>query len=499
MNSLQAEIQQTLGTVPNGTTNETPIEASVLRRQPFAPEVLAQAVSAKSQADFWVSNSILLAVLSAASQDGFLIQTPVGVVKPIGLTVCVSSPSGSRKSTALDLAAKPLLEREKSYPELIDQEASKYQTAHKIYKAKASNLLARMQKAEADQIEPLSQELEALEMGRPRPPNKHQRILSNSTIEGLYKHYDQACYGPFVLADEGRQAMDLLMSKNAAILSKLVDGADINITRATARSVNIQSPKFAGLFLLQPGILREQNKKSGESNLASGLIARMLFWQVDTLARSSPCVPTQLDDDAIAALHQRLNALLDYSEQCARGEKTPIVLQLDACATQAFHTAVAALDYERRFAPDISDSAGSYLARAGENIVRMAALIHLLVADDWHSAITEASVNCAIGYSHSYKAQYMQLFEFGGLDQELVDDQALLAQLHRNYWNASFSKSCIHRVAPRMFRGNSKRLDQCIERLINQSSLLKFSAPVYGSRKPSVHYEVNHSRQYIGG
>ena len=472
-------------------------KATVPSHHPFVPSVFSQAISAKSQSDHSVASSILLAAIAAAAQDGFRVRMHTGAVKPVGLMVCVASPSGSRKSTALELVAKPIFDREKSYADLNDKDESRYRAKLKAHKAKVSRLTRQIQKAESDQIELLTQELEALEISKPCAPKKHKRILSNTTIEGLYKHYDETGYGAFVLADEGRQAMDLLMNNNAAILSKLADGDGLSINRATARSVEIRSPKFTGLFLLQPGVLREQNKKRGEVNLASGLIARMLFTQVDTLGRCWPCCPTQDDDAIIAALHQRMNELLDYSEQVANGAKAPIVLQLDADATELFHCTIANYDFERRSTPDISDSASSYLARAGENILRIAALVHLLVGNDWDSAITRASVQHAVSVAQSYKAEYMRLFEFGGLDQNQHDEIALLGQLQRHYWSASFTKTHVHHVSPRAFRGDGKRLSRCLERLVNKGAVFTQKVPDPAGRRWLTWYEVNRSLSLV--
>ena len=472
-------------------------KATVPSQHFFAPWLFPQAISARSRATHSVASSIVLAALAAAAQNGFYVRMPTGSVKPVGLMACVSSPSGSRKSTALELVAKPIFDREKSYADLNDKDESRYRAKLKAHKAKVSRLTRQIQKAESDQIELLTQELEALEISKPCAPKKHKRILSNTTIEGLYKHYDEAGYGAFVLADEGRQAMDLLMNNNAAILSKLADGDDLSINRAAARSVDIRSPKFTGLFLLQPGVLREQNKNRGNVNLASGLIARMLFTQVDTLEDCSPSFPTQDDDAVIVALHQRLNELLDCSEQVASGAKAPIVLQLDADATELFYRVIANYDFEKRNTPDISDSASSYLARAGENILRIAALVHLLVANDWDSAVTAASLQHAVGLAQSYKEQYMRLFEFGGLDQNQHDEAALLGQLQRYYWNITFTKSQVHRVSPRAFRGDGKRLSRCLERLVNKGSVLVHQVPDPTGRRLLTWYQVNQGQGVV--
>ena len=448
-------------------------KATVPSHHPFVPSVFSQAISAKSQSDHSVASSILLAAIAAAAQDGFQVRMHTGTVKPVGLMVCVASPSGSRKSTALELVAKPIFDREKSYADLNDKEAKRYRAKLKAHKAIENHFRTKIQKAKVDQIAPLAQELEELEINKPRAPKTHKRILSNTTIEGLYKHYAEAGYGAFVLADEGRQAMDLLMNNNAAILSKLADGDGLSINRATARSVEIRSPKF------------------------TGLIARMLFTQVDTLGRCWPCCPTQDDDAIIAALHQRMNELLDYSEQVANGAKAPIVLQLDADATELFHCTIANYDFERRSTPDISDSASSYLARAGENILRIAALVHLLVGNDWDSAITRASVQYAVSVAQSYKAEYMRLFEFGGLDQNQHDEIALLGQLQRHYWSASFTKTHVHHVSPRAFRGDGKRLSRCLERLVNKGAVFTQKVPDPAGRRWLTWYQVNQGQGVV--
>ena len=111
-------------------------KATVPSHHPFVPSVFSQAISAKSQSDHSVASSILLAAIAAAAQDGFRVRMHTGAVKPVGLMVCVASPSGSRKSTALELVAKPIFDREKSYADLNDKDESRYRAKLKAHKAK---------------------------------------------------------------------------------------------------------------------------------------------------------------------------------------------------------------------------------------------------------------------------------------------------------------------------------------------------------------------------
>ena len=85
----------------------------------------------------------------------------------------------------------------------------------------------------------------------------------------------------------------------------------------------------------------------------------------------------------------------------------------------------------------------------------------------------------------------MRLFEFGGLDQNQHDETALLGQLQRHYWNITFTKSQVHHVSPRAFRGDGKRLSRCLERLVNKGSVLAHQFPDPTGRRLLTWYQVN--------
>lgn len=480
----------------------SPLEGQELALPPPVLQTarIVSALAATAGSAELTAMSCLFAATSAAALDGFAVEMPnTKTIKPVGLMMCLSAPSGCRKSTTYNLIAKPLARSEAAFGKKNDLEQRDYAAQLVIHKAELKKKTKQLERASDEESESLKQQIMEMEATKPVEPKKNRRIVSNSTLEGIYRHYKEVRQAPYVHADEGKQALALL-SRNAAILSKFYDGESQNVERGTAETVEIRSPKISALFMVQPGILRSHIKTHGAQSLDSGLFARMLFVNMNEAGEGFIPWPFPYQEWYVQEIHKRLDALLAQSNQVADGltEQKVMTLSEDAAAMWYAHVGINQDVINKN--NDMSESTRAYFSRLSENLLRLAAIIQLIELPCWDGPITGTSMSVAISYIDVFKDQYLRMFEFGEMEQDYNDEKALLIKLQKTFWNwnIGLTKSQIHKVAPRIFRGNIKRLDRALEALIQNNTIITQVSINPVNEKNIRLYAVNKQAAYIG-
>ena len=453
---------------------------------------IAAAIVAHTSGRFEMANMSVLAAASAAAQDGFVIQSPSGEIKPLGVLLCMSAPSGTRKSTTLRTAMLAIHEHETATKTHEATEWKSYQSRLEIHRLRKAKILKKITHKSGANDEALISELEEHQRTEPVIPKSYQRLASNSTIEGLLKRYDESRYSPFLEADEGRHAMTLIMNERSSQLCKLYDGDPISTSRASVKSLSIQAPRISGIFMLQPGILTDYIGKHGRKSVESGLWARIMVIQLEHANNQLPLVRIPYDTKTIELYHERIRELLSYTDRVLSGEEKQGVLSLDLAAQSSWNSFSMGLTEYRRTNPDMSDSAHAYLSRAPENLLRVAGLMHLIETGDSSVPIQFGTMETAKSHINRYIDEFMRLFERGGLDQDHIDDQQLYARLCARYQAGIWiTKTQVHAVAPRCLRGKGQRLRASLERLVLSGNLGQGDVLKPSGRKIDQQYFIN--------
>lgn len=455
---------------------------------------VVSALAAKTCGFPQMATIAILTTTAASVQDSFLIQSPAGETKPLGMLFCLSAPSGTRKSTTLRHAMKPLHDHESRKYQVEAQERSEYLNLIKIFRLREDKLRKKIVNASAEEEKQLLSQLFELQRNEPKQPKSYLRMTSNSTMEGLLKRCDESRFSPVLVADEGRHAMTMLMNERSPQLCKLYDGDAFSTSRASVKSLNIQTPRITGIFMLQPELLSDYVAKHGNKSLGSGLWARILVLQIETANTLPPPVELQHPPETFDLFHHRIHALLDYADRVVSGEQQVGVLSLGYRATQRWHEFVSQGESSRRRNPSASDSTNAYLSRAPENLLRLAGLIHLIATGDATTPIQEYTMNCAIWYMNQFTQEHLRLFEFGGLDQDNIDVQKLMEKLLGNFRpGLRFTKTDVHRITPRCLRGKNQRLQAALDRLVGEGQLFEVSYFNPQTQKKQQIYSLSHS------
>jgi hypothetical protein len=429
------------------------------------------ALAAQANSNLTSAYMAIFATVAAAAQDGFDVESPRGSVVPLSLMFCLSAKSGTGKSTTLRLAMRPIHEYEEKMQERAESELDKYNAQLALYQERLKKLKKMLASAGPEEVHALEEKFTELIKNEPQKPRNYQRIISNATIEGLLRQYDNSRYSPFMEADEGRHAMTMLMNIHAAKLCKLYDGDNFSAARASVKSYAIKSPRFGAIFLLQPGILMDYVREHGIRGLSSGLWARMLIVQNDN-GYERPFNPSSKEaSNAISIFYMRINKILKKSEAVMMGCDNRCLLKLSPGALTAWRAYVTEVESIKKNIYADSDDACAYLSRAPESLLRLAGIVHL--ANNYSCGVISANdMGIAVDFMKNFVSNYINLFENGGLDSEVIADRLLLEKIKKSFSsNQPFTKTDIHRIAPRVFRDKKVSLEKSISRLIGKAEL----------------------------
>ena len=473
-------------------------------RQPIQPErrgmdLISNAIVASTNCDPAIAEMSVIAAMSAAAQDGFVIESPLGGNKPLSLLFCFSGPSGTGKTTALNLAMHPIYEHERENQIACEQAHVDYESQAEIYDQRKKRLSTRLSKASESEVKGLEQELAALVENKPKPPKNYQRLLSNTTIEGLFKNYAESCYSPFITADEGRYAMTLLMNERAPMLCKLYDGDDLSISRASSKSYNISSPRLSGILMLQPEVLTDYVEKYGAKSLGSGIWARILAEQSSGYKPKSNYAPGEEDLKCIDEYEQRIREILKVTDNVALGGEAAHILKMSRDAIDSWFYFAEECRNRINSTLGMPDATRAYISRAPENLLRLAGLFHLLFAKDYTMEVHRLIMVNAANWIRYYIDAHVFMFEQGGLDPEKIAEKKLLAQITSKILPGyQFTKTYIHSIAPRYYRGNKAALAVAINNLVQSGALNYYVCqPSAPNQKPLTIYTHNFQFPYL--
>ena len=468
--------------------DQTQQNGSTSRQLLSFPDI-SSALASEVQGSIDMADLAILATTAAAAQDGFEIESPLGELKPLGMLFCLSAPSGTRKSSTLRMAMKPIHDHEERNRSKELEEQGSYDTEKKIFKCREKKLLSQIASAKAHELASLRLELDVLTKQKPKAPKTYRRVMSNSTIEGLLKSYDESHYSPLLEADEGRHAMTLLMNDRSPQLCKLYDGDSVSTVRASVKSLSINAPRLSAIFMLQPEILSDYVAEHGQKSLASGLWARILTIQLDANRNQRLGFIQTHGPEMLSEFHKRIMEILDSVDRVVTGQEPVQVMKLSPQAANQWHHFVAACESRRRFDASFADSTHAYISRAPENMLRLLGLLHLLETGNAGLPISGLTVAKAVWLMNNFIDEHIRLFEYGGLDPDVLDDQKLLAKIKNKVpLESCITKSQIHALAPRCFRGRSTRLTASLDRLVLQGLLKKYLLPTNPSGKLIEHY-----------
>lgn len=376
------------------------------------------------------------AVLGAASlavQSHADIETLDGR-RPISLYLLSVAVSGERKSSCdrLALAGHREVQRQRFGNFRIAQD--RHEVARSIYEQDLKAILRQSDPgARAADLETLGD--------APQPPLAPTLLVSDATLEGLFRQFAEGQPSVGLFSDEGGQvfgghAMNRdNRLKTAAGMSRIWDGTAVDRTRAGAPTEHYEGRRLSCHLMLQPivaepvfadPVLREQ-----------GFLARFLIaWPESRIGYRDPITNEARDRavDLLGEFHLRVKARLEQKVACSEDgrELCPRVLTLSGEAEALLSAFAGAVEVSQRPWHPCADVRPT-ASKSAEQAARLAGVLTLWRDPDSQDVDADTMMH-ATSLADWYLREAQRLFSSGevsGLASEAERLRVWLIERHK--------------------------------------------------------------------
>ncbi len=408
----------------------------------------AKAIEEVAQAPAALCAQSVLAAAAIATQGRCDVLLPTRARRPLSLFFLSVAASGERKSTADDLAMRPIRTRERELTREHGVAKTRYEVDFTIHEQERKQTLANKELNENGRKAAL------LALGPPpSPPTAPIFTCPEPTIEGLVKYLAVAPPSFGLFTSEGGQFIgsyamtDEMKLRTASTLSSLWDGAPVRRLRA-GEVIVITGRRLCMHLMAQPDVAA--SLLGDRVLLDQGLMSRLLvvappsamgtrFWRAP-----SPGAWTVLEHYETVLL-ERLRGLSEPSP-----DGPALAVSLAAKATALWVRYADAV--EGRLAED-----GQYRPIAGlanklaEHAARLAAVFAVL-RDPLAGEITGEEMARGIELAEHYAAEASRLFEVGNVPEILIEARRVLEWLHDHWPHPSVGLPEIYQRGPQQVR-----------------------------------------------
>ncbi|MGB0660086.1 MAG: YfjI family protein [Mangrovicoccus sp.] len=347
--------------------------------------------------------------------------------KPISLFLLSVAESGERKSGCDQLALKGVREFEEKLDSDYRQARRDYENERDLYESERTAILRR----KGDLAERRA-DLESLTV--PKAPLLPQLLLTDPTIEGLFKHFDHSRPSLGIFSDEGGQflggyAMNAENKlKTGSTICNVWGGVPVNRTRAGMdQSITYRGRRVSCHLMTQPLIAEEF---LGDELLRSqGLLSRMLIaWPESTIGTRLIAQDRKMDEEEkhkenLAQFHRRVSQLLEASFEEDRSELDLRALPLSKLAEQVhvhfFNTVEAGQKPGERY-----ENITGFASKIAEQAVRLAAILQIF-EDETAEEISGPHMANGITLAEWYLHEALRLFDTAAVPEILYKAETL--------------------------------------------------------------------------
>ena len=443
-----------------------------------------------------------LAALSLACQGHNKVASPSGGTGSVSLYFLTVAESGERKTSVEKMFTRCITDFESQHMVAAEKACQTYKCDLELWKQTKKRLQTQLVKSQANGTPDLEidERLKAHLSKFPSRPKRPRFIYADATpgalLQGL--HEDLPSAGLF--SSEGAIILDGAAVRNVPALNQLWDAASsIRVDRVRSESYSLVDARLTMSIMIQPDLLRRfLGRKNGEAR-ASGLLARMLIAYPST---------TQgyrfLNDDpkhyypSLRIFNEKIKMMLEkYYFDESKGQNTPATVKFSVQAAREWCEFYNGLESQLKpngYLSDVRDHA----SKIAENMVRMAALFHLI--EGYGTEISHDSVSRAASICNWHLMEFKRLFG----DKQEISEEFRNAQILEQWLQSNSShicrwipKSWILQYGPNKIR-NKNALQNALNILSsqgkisfsvqNRTSFIYFQSISNASTSPQINY-----------
>lgn len=431
------------------------------------------AVETLTSAPAEIALQSVLSVASFGVQRHVDVET-LGGPRPTSLFLITVAASGERKSACDSLSTRAVREHERERRRSYPRDFERFQARLETHEAERRQLIRRS----ADGVIDTQADLEALP-ATPRPPITPTMLVSDPTLEGVLRHFEDGPGSIGVFSDEGGQllgghAMNAENRlKTGGGLSKLWDGDAPNRTRAGEPTQTFDGRRVALHLMIQPRVaddfladptLRDQGLLSRclLAWPASRIGSRMIVEDDDTRRLRDAA------NDATERFAARVRDLLETPAPTIDGgrenELAPRELPLSDGARSLLVEFANAVEAQQGAGGHLQTVTG-VASKAAEQAARIAGVLTIF-ADLHAPAVSTGTMAKAVRLAAWYLNEAARLLDTGGVCEETMQAETLRRWLVEVSGRESVEVRDIVRLGPGKLRDTAlvRRLVPILER-----------------------------------
>lgn len=378
--------------------------------------------------------------------------------------------SGDRKTTADNLACKPIYEVEAK--NILDhaKHMALFKSEHATWSSIQAGLLSRIKKLSRDGMNTIDAQADALAHAALEPiePSLRRLIRQDITKRAIYEALEGDGAMAAFMVDEGQIFLEGDIMRHLGVLNKIWDGAAIlTYDRAKQDTIIVRNPCACISIMVQPSVFNKFLQRHGAIAHGSGHFARYLFARSPSLQGYRRTNPINTDLVDLVPFHDRITELLQLNVDEDMPAKHEL-LEFDAQAKAEWFQMAAKVENDLKpgsFLADIGDFASKYMDIVG----RIATTMHVFegLSGDISVDTLQRAEWIACWHLNEYKAIFSMEMQ---RSQESIDAEAVYGYLHSRYYSRrilSVSKNFVRQHAG--VRG--ERYYRAIDELISMNAI----------------------------
>lgn len=403
-------------------------QAEPYPKQALGPLTAAvDAVAQLTSAPYALAAQSIIAAASLATQNFAVVET-LQSTKPVSVFMLSVAESGERKSACDALSLQGVRRFERKRQEQYGGDFAAYTNELDLFAAQRRTILAKSQAKDAARAD-----LEALG-AEPKPPTAPELLLTDPTIEGLFKHYEASQPSLGLFSDEGGQFLGGYgMSsdnrlKTAAAMSKLWDGGSVNRTRSsTGPSMTFHDKRLTCHLMIQPRIA--ETLLADETLRDQGLLSRMLIaWPISHIGQRTISIVRDetVNGDAenhLSAFHSRIEELLEKGLPKVRLQTNTVTLGLTDETRDVIIQYYNSVETNQAEGHAFQCIRG-FASKAAEQTLRLAGILQIY-KDDTVGVLATEHLVCAVKLMDWYLAETKRLLEGTSVTESLKQAETL--------------------------------------------------------------------------
>ena len=433
---------------------------------PFFAAILKQ-LWQHYQVDLALALSMLLGAASTALHYLIDVISPLGQRGPASLAVIVFVDTGGGKSSVMSRVMRPIYAYESVLFKLHEEKELEYKKSLDIWEAKKKILKRALGKTdfESDEYIKAMDRLAEHESSKPQPPFLHQVIFEDATVIPFIKQLSKSGHAAMVSA-EGINILEGKLSEAISVINSGWSGENYRYARSGKTPIVISSPRVTSLIAVQKELFLKIPKASRDKMAVSGFIPRQVVFDTESMNGKRFLADRNESTEYLEMLDLRLTEIL---------ERLHTAMQTPDFKRKALTLSPEAATYWRLLMDDLERmkaegeyyaQAGSHASRLGENVLRVAAVLHEF--EGLQGPISKEVVEIATNIIEACSHDYMGVFS--PAKQDLADAEELYAYFLRLLaHNQRFErKAFLRRCGPYKLREKGDRFNNALAVLINE-------------------------------